>query len=160
MGSVAKPKGLKGEIKVNVDGADIENLLKVKKCYVGGVEYKIEKSYNAGNGFFVKLAEINSIEDAEKLRGAKFEIDKADASPLEEGEFYVADIIGKFVYFENGEKLGKLNDVVNYGAGDILVIRTRQKEYMIPDVDGLIIDFDGEKLTINKKRFDEVAVCD
>ena len=66
----------------------------------------------------------------------------------------------KFVYFENGEKLGKLNNVVNYGASDILVIRTQKKEYMTPDINGLIIDFDGEKLIISKSKFEEVSVCD
>ena len=160
IGVVTKPKGLKGEVKVNVNGADVENLLKVKKCYVAGLPYTIEKSYLGGNGFFVKLNGIDSVEQAEDLRGEKFEIDRTDASPLGDGEFYVADLIGKFVYFENGEKLGKLNNVVNYGASDILVIRTQQKEYMVPDVNGLIIDFDGEKLIISKTRFDEVGVCD
>ncbi len=159
MGSVSKPKGLKGEVKVNVEGADIENLLNVKKCYVGGKEYNIEKSYNASNGFFVKLSEINTIDAAEKLRGAKFEIDRQDASPLEEGEFYVADLLGCEVFFENGEKLGNLTNVVNYGASDILVIRTRQKEYMAPNVNGLIVDFVNNKLTISKKVFSEVGVC-
>jgi len=160
IGVVTKPKGLKGEVKVNVNGADVENLLKVKKCYVAGLPYTIEKSYLGGNGFFVKLNGIDSVEQAENLRGEQFEIDRADASPLSDGEFYVADLIGKFVYFENGEKLGKLNNVVNYGASDILVIRTQQKEYMVPDVNGLIIDFDGENLIISKSKFEEVSVCD
>ena len=160
VGVVTKPKGLKGEVKVNVNGADVENLLKVKKCYVAGSPYTIEKSYLGGNGFFVKLSGIDNVEDAENLRGEQFEIDRADASPLSDGEFYVADLIGKFVYFENGEKLGKLNNVVNYGASDILVIRTQQKEYMVPDVNGLIIDFDGENLIISKSKFEEVSVCD
>lgn len=160
IGKVTKPKGLNGEVKVAVETDDVQNLLKVKTCFVGGKEYNIEKSYAASNGFFVKLSGINDVDAAETLRGAKFEIKREDASPLGEGEFYVADILGSSVVFENGKKVGKLVNVVNYGASDILVIRGLQKEWMLPDVEEVIIGFDDGVLTISEKKFKELAVCD
>ncbi len=160
IGKVTKPKGLNGEVKVAAETDDLENLLKVKTCFVGGKEYQIENSYVGSNGFFVKLGGVNDVDAAEALRGLKFEIKREDASPLGEGEFYVADILGSTVVFESGKKVGKLTNVVNYGASDILVIRGLQKEYLVPDVEDVILDYNNGTLTISEKKFKELSVCD
>jgi 16S rRNA processing protein RimM len=59
---------------------------------------------------------------AEALRGQLVEVDRAALPPLDEGEYYHADLIGLTCFSEDGETIGSVVGVENYGAGDLLDI--------------------------------------
>lgn len=59
----------------------------------------------------------------EKLKGVKLYIDRADLPEAEEGEYYITDLIGMAVVDVDGNSVGKVINVENFGASDLLDIR-------------------------------------
>ena len=79
----------------------------------------------------LKLEGINNQEDAELLRNAFLEIDREDAIPLEEGKYFIVDLIGLEVYTDEGKLLGKVDDIYNTGANDIYVVKDELGEQIL-----------------------------
>jgi 16S rRNA processing protein RimM len=76
---------------------------------------------------------VNDRSAAEALRGALVEIDRAALPPLDEGEYYHADLIGLPALDRDGNNIGTVAAVENYGAGDLLEIeRENGKRSLIP----------------------------
>ena len=100
----------------------------------------------------IKFKGIETVEDAEKLRNSYVEIDRADAIPLEEGQYFIADLLGLDVYQDTGEKLGILDDIYNTGSSDIYVVKNELgKQFLLPYIDDVIkqIDIEEGKITVH-----------
>ena len=68
------------------------------------------------------------------------------AIPLEEDEYYIADLMGLDVYLESGEKFGVLKDVMETGANDVYIVETEEgKEVLIPAIHECVLDIDVEE---------------
>ena len=88
---------------------------------------------------FLKLKGIENPEDAEKLRNSYLEIDREDAIPLEEGTYFIADLIGLDVYTDEGVLLGKVDDIYNTGSNDIYVVKNELgKQVLLPGIKDVI----------------------
>ena len=59
---------------------------------------------------------------------------------LEENEYFIADLIGLDVYEENGEKLGRLTDVISTGANDVYVVTGEDREILVPAIRQCILE--------------------
>ena len=96
---------------------------------------------------------------AELFRGKKLEGEREDAPPLEEGQYYIVDIIGLTCETEEGEILGVVKDISNLSS-DIYTIEKAGKSILFPAVKGVVkkVDIPNGKLIIDKKIFDEIAV--
>ena len=96
---------------------------------------------------------------AELLRGKKLEGDREDAPELEEGRYYIADILGLSVETESGEVLGTVKDVAPLSS-EVYTIEREGKEILFPAVKGVVkqVDLKNGRIIVDKKRFDEVAV--
>ena len=96
---------------------------------------------------------------AELFRGKKIEGDRNDAPELEEGTYYIVDMLGLSCETEEGEFLGTLKDIKNLSS-DIYTIEKDGKDILFPAVNGVVkkVDIQNGKLIVDKKRFDEVAV--
>ena len=69
-----------------------------------------------------------------------------DDFDLDEGEYFIADVIGLPVIDVDTQKIyGKVSDLINRGASDLYVVKTPNEEVMIPAVDEFIISVDLEK---------------
>lgn len=157
IGEVLKPQGVRGEIKVKPlldDAADIRSF---KKVYIGGKEYKVLSCRADAQAAYLALSGIADRDAAELLRGKEIEALRSDAPALEEGRYYIVDIIGCAVVTEKGERLGEIADVLPAHT-DVYVLKNGDKEGMFPAADGVVSDVDTEnkKLTVNEKRFFEV----
>jgi 16S rRNA processing protein RimM len=97
----------------------------------------------------LKLEGINDRDAAEKARGKLIYITEEDLPELEEGEFYIRDLIGMAVFEENGNKIGEVSDVIQNSAQDIFEIETAEnKKVLIPRVDEFILDIDADNREI------------
>ena len=90
--------------------------------FVGDREYRLESVKDAGKTAIARLSGVSDRSAAEALRGSLIEVDRAALPPLEEGEYYYADLIGLDCVSPNGQPLGRVAGVENFGAGDLLEI--------------------------------------
>lgn len=159
VGEVLKPQGIRGEIKVKPFTDSAEDFKSFKRIFLDGVEYKI-LSVRAGAGeVYLGLRGVPDRNAAELLRGKKITVPRDEAPEPEEGRYYIADLLESEVFTEEGEKLGELVDI-RQAATDIYTVKDGEKEILFPAVKGVIVQIDVEhkKITIDKKRFLEVAV--
>lgn len=91
------------------------------------------------NQVILKLKGCNSIEDAEKLRNMFVLVKRSDLEELPEGVYYIADLIGLDVYTDEGDLLGKVDDVYSTGANDIYVVKDELgKQKLLPGIPDVI----------------------
>ena len=156
IGQIVNTFGIKGEIKVVPFTDDINRFDDLKKVYVRTRKdsklYKVENARYHKNMVLLKLEGINNPEDAEKLRNAFLEIDRKDAIPLEEGTYFIADLINLDVYTDEGKLLGKVDDIYNTGANDIYVVKDELgKQILLPGIKDVIkeVDLEAEKIIVH-----------
>ena len=96
---------------------------------------------------------------AELFRGKLLHGERDDAPPLEEGRYYIVDILGLSCESETGEVLGKVVDIQNL-ASDVYTIEKAGKKILFPAVKGVVkkVDLNAKKLIVDKSVFDEIAV--
>ena len=160
IGEVLKPQGIRGELKIKTFTDFPEDVKEFKTLYIDGVPYKI-LSFRVGpdGAAYVGLRGIPDRNAAELFRGKKIEGDREDAPPLEEGQYYIVDIIGLSCETEEGEVLGTVKEVTSLSS-DVYTIEKAGKSILFPAVKGVVkkVDLDAKKLIVDKKIFDEIAV--
>lgn len=156
---VLKPQGIKGEIKVKTFTDSADDLKKIKTLYIGGEPYQVMAVRTQPDTAYIALKGVADRNTAELLRGKKVEAMRSDCPELPEGRFYIADLIGAEVQFENGESVGKVLSVTP-ARTDVYVLSTPKGELTFAAADGVIADIDVEsgKIIVNKKRFKEVSI--
>ena len=160
IGEVLKPQGVRGEIKVKSLLDDAADMRSFKKVYIGGKEYKVLSCRTDAQTAYLALSGIADRDAAELLRGKEIEALRSDAPALEEGRYYIVDIIGCAVVTEKGERLGEIADVLPAHT-DVYVLTDGEAEYLFPAADGVILDVDVEnkRITVSKKRIAQVMVA-
>ena len=145
-GKIINTHGCHGGLKLESWCNSPEELSELPKLYVrnGNVytEYKVKKSSVFKQFVLVDLAGISDMDTAISLKNTVVFADRADFE-LEDGEFFIADIIGlNVIDAVSGKIYGKLTDIINRGASDIYVVKTENGERMIPAVDEFIVRTD------------------
>ena len=101
-------------------------------------EFKVKKSAIFKQFVLFDLAGVADMDAALALKNTVVYADRDDFE-LEEGDYFIADIIGcDVIDADNGTVYGKFSEVVNRGASDIYVVKTEKGEAMIPAVDEFI----------------------
>ena len=159
LGKIVRPHGVKGDVKVILSLNDLSFLNKTDVVYINNQPYTIQNVKQVSDGIALKLEGINSMNDAENYRNKNVCVERKHLQKLDENEFYAEDLIGCTLYFENNKEVGKIFDIQNYGATDILVIKDGTEEYLCPFLNNLIVDADltNKKIVINKNAFLEVV---
>ena len=158
VGLIAGTHALKGEVRVFPQTSDRGRFTKGLELFYEGVRGEqfpltVEASRQNGKFVLVKFKALDSINDVERFRGGKLYVDRKDAIPLEDGEYFVADLVGMEVFTDDGTRLGELTDVLETGANDVYVVRLfpeedgeaeeksgKQKEVLIPAVPDCVRD--------------------
>lgn len=133
LAAVAGAHGVKGEVRLKLFADSVDSLAAHKMLFVGGEAMKLQSVRDGGKTAVARFEGVSSREAAEGLRGSLVEIDREALPPLEEGEYYHADLIGLTCFSEEGETIGSVVGVDNFGAGDLLDIElTSGKRALIP----------------------------
>lgn len=156
LGQIVNTFGIKGMIKVKPFTDDITRFDNIKNIYVETNktenQYEIEEvKYHKGM-VLIKFKGIDSIEEAELLRNSYLKIHRKDEPELEEGTYYIADLIGLEVYSDEGSLLGKLDDIYNTGSNDIYVVKDELgKQLLLPAISDVIkkIDLQQKKIVVH-----------
>ena len=160
IGEVLKPQGIRGELKIKTFTDFPEDVKKFGTVYIEDKPYKILSFRVGTDGMaYIGLRGIPDRNAAELFRGKKLEGAREDAPELEEGRYYIVDIIGLSCETQEGEFLGTVKDIKNL-ASDVYTIEKDGKSILFPVVKNVIIDIDliNKKVVIDKKVFDEIAV--
>lgn len=115
------------------------------------------RSFNAGTltlkslrGTIARFAEIGDRTAAEALRGTTLTVSREALPPLEDGEYYHADLIGLPCISTDGTDLGRVVEVDNFGAGDVLGIeRPDGKRFMVPMRAEAVPEWNTDRLVVD-----------
>ncbi|MCQ2353540.1 MAG: ribosome maturation factor RimM [Clostridia bacterium] len=141
--------GIRGEIKFESLCDTPEKLAGLGRIYLkngmGFDEYRIRTAYVKKRFVIASLEGIDDIDAAEAMRDKYFFADRDDM-PLEDGEYFIADLIGlPVIDADSGHKYGVISDVFNSGASDIYTVATPEGERMIPAVPEFVIRVDCDE---------------
>jgi 16S rRNA processing protein RimM len=150
LAAVAGAHGVKGEVRLKLFAEKVDSLSRAPTLSVGGRELKLESIRDAGGkGAVARFAGIADRTAAEGLRGSLVEVDRASLPPLQEGEYYHADILGLPCFDLAGEPVGTVASVENFGAGDLLEVEKPDgHRSLIPFRVG-VADYDGERIVVD-----------
>jgi 16S rRNA processing protein RimM len=134
IGYVAKAHGLKGEVTIivtePVDLDPIESVFIEQKNTL--VPYFIKDISDRGDKAFVKFEEINSLEQANGIKGCSLFLLKVARPKLKRGEFYDDEVVGFLVEDETLGELGSVTEVSNSGPNRLLSVAVKNKAVLIP----------------------------
>ena len=151
LAAIAGAHGIKGEVRLKLFSESAVSLAKHEKLIVGGAERRLINVRDSGKTAVARFEGVNDRSAAEALRGSLVEIDRSALPPLEEGEYYHADMIGLGAVDREGLPVGSVVSVENFGAGDLLEIELADgKRSLIPFRDG-IADLEGGKIVLDRE---------
>lgn len=147
IGKIVNTHGLKGELKVY---PLTDNLSRFKKLVYIYIDEKIRRVINCklqSKRAILKIDGINSIEDANTYKNKYIKVKRKDAIQLENGQYYISDIIGCTVMDTNGVNYGKISEVIHTPNNDVYWIKEK-KELLIPALDKIVLNIDIENSKI------------
>jgi 16S rRNA processing protein RimM len=120
-----------------------------EKLYVGGAERRLLSIRDSGKTAVARLEGVADRSAAEALRGSLVEVDRSALPPLEEGEYYHADLIGLPAVDGQGTAVGTVVAVENYGAGDLLEIELQGGKTSLIAFKPGIAELEGDKIILD-----------
>ena len=146
MGDIKGAFGIKGWVKAAVSTEYTDSLLDypVWRLRKGGDvrQYAVAEGKVAGDELQIKFAEIDEREAAQLLRGYTIEVDRNDFEPAGDDEYYWTDLVGLTVNNRQGVLLGKVSNLMQTGAHDVLVVDGEYGQKLIPFVSQYIDSVD------------------
>ena len=138
LAAIAGAHGVRGEVRLKLFSDGVDSLAAHQTLYVGGASRRLLAVRASGKTAVARFEGVDDRSAAEALRGSLVEVDRSALPPLEEGEYYHADIVGLPAFDRDGIAVGTVIAVENYGAGDLLEIETEAgKRSLIPFKPGI-----------------------
>lgn len=157
VGEVLRPHGVRGEVRMRVLTDNREQLPQLEHIYLAESPDDMRKRKLALEGVrfnksyaLLSFVGVNSRDDAELMREKLVLIDREQAAPLEEGQYYLFQLIGLRV-IADGVELGSITEVLQTGANDVYIVDSDcHGELLIPAHDETIasIDFEAQVVTM------------
>lgn len=124
IGRVAGAFGVRGEVRITTYTEDPMALARYRALSRkdGATALTVLSARPTKGGIIARTKEIESKEQADALRGLELYIPRGLLPPPEEDEFYHADLVGLAVESPDGEPIGRVKAVQDFGAGDLLEI--------------------------------------
>ena len=131
IGVVVGPHGVSGTLRVRALGSG-RHLRTGMEPVVAGATRRISAARVTPKGFLIDVEGIGSREDASSLKGEELLVDRDELDPPEDGEFYVADLVGLTAIDDEGEVLGTVDDTFETAAHEVLVVRREGQDLYVP----------------------------
>jgi 16S rRNA processing protein RimM len=149
IGIVVKPWGVRGEVKIRVTSDLPGRFHGLSTVWLDGgtggpVSYRIETVKDLKGAVAVKLAGIDTPEQAELLRGATAGVPASQRPALDEGSWYIDELVGLEVVDETGRRIGTLKAVWQGAAQDVFEVATAAEPLLLPAVAAFILKVDPE----------------
>jgi 16S rRNA processing protein RimM len=131
LGTVVGTHGVRGTVRVRPTGTG-EHLREGMIPSVAGARRPINSVRVTPKGFLLDLKGIDDRRAAAAIRGEALILDRADLDSPEEGDFYVADLVGLTAVDEAGAPLGEVAETFETAAHEVLVVRTPDGDVLVP----------------------------
>ena len=164
LGTVVRPQGVRGEVKLRHETDDPERFAALQTVYLrAGETYRplrVLAARAVGAEAYLTLEGVIDREAAEALRGQEVYVDRAHARPLAPGETFIADLLGAQATDTQGRPVGVLRDVLQNGGVDVLVFDTPRGTLMAPFLKRLVLALDTEagRMTLDAQALREVGL--
>ncbi len=145
IGQIMAPWGIKGKLKVRVATDLPQRFTPSSKIYINRQPMTINSSEWHKGKAIIKLNTIDSIEDAQRLRGQTIEIHRSQVYPLPEGQYYHFQLIGLEVWTTQGELVGTVTEILTADSNDNYVVHGAKGEILIPAIEDVIKSIDLNK---------------
>lgn len=151
IGKVGAPRGLDGAVKI-IPLTDFDGRFDgLKEISIGGKIFSVESVKHISGNIFMKFAGVDNRDIAKTLTNKFLTVDRADAAPLADGEYYTFDIIGCEI-FDGAKKIGTVTNVLKTGSNDVFEVDGKT---LIPALKSVVesIDIAAKKiLLVNANR--------
>lgn len=149
LAAVAGAHGVTGEVRLKLFGEGVTGLLQYKS-FNGGALTLTKARDDGKGGAIARFAEVADRSAAEKLRGTPLTVSRSAMPPLAEGEYYHADLIGLAAASPQGDALGTIIAVANFGAGDVLELELADgKRAMVPMTAEAVPEWDQARAIVD-----------
>lgn len=159
IGEIVKAQGIKGEVKIKPYSDDPAHFRSLTVVSVGGVPFKIRGVCVRGGFVYIVFDGVDNRNDAEALIGRRIEIDRSQISEPAEGEYFVVDLIGCRVFLSDGEEIGVLDNIENFGSADVFTVKGASRTVRFPFLKRLELRYDSaaRTVTLDAAAFGEVC---
>ncbi len=155
LGRIVAPFGVRGWVKVHPFGDDPAAWRKMPQWWLGTEPegtgwqaFDLKGLRQHGKGLVAKLSGVDDRAAAEAIDGRYIAAPREAMPQTGENEYYWADLIGLEVVNEQGERLGKVETLIETGADDVLVVRDGEIERLLPFVEAVVKDVVGGQIRV------------
>ena len=147
IGRVSKPHGTRGELRI-ISYSDFPERFKDLQSVLVKTARELKEMRVEGARFhnrqvLLKFEGIDSMDEAERIKGALLMVDEKDVFPLPEGHYYHFQLLGLTVVDNERGELGTLAEIIETGANDVYVVNSpRFGEVLIPVIPQVVLDID------------------
>ncbi len=159
IGLILKPQGIKGQLKVQPLTDDINRFKNLKEIIIDQKVHRVLGTIISGQTVFIELFGINDRNTAETFRGKFLHVKREDAIALEEGRYFVIDIIGCDVITKEQGVIGKIIDVFS-SRTDVITVKCNDGRILrFPFLNDLVekVDIESKQFIVLDKRLSEVS---
>lgn len=156
LGTIVRPHGLKGEVKVKLTCSGLERIVSCQSLRLvqDGREIKrvtVARSFLHTDGdAIIRLREVAGVEEADSLRGAYLAVLASEKDQLPPDTYFLDDLLGMSVVSSQGQDLGFVEEVMEGLANGVCVVRKGEKEILLPALKSVILQVDlrGRKMVV------------
>lgn len=160
IGIIVKPQGVRGELKVQPLTDNVERFKKLKTVIVDDVTVNVLKVRTGAGEVFITLSGVQDRNTAETFRSKFLYVKREDAVPLDADSYFITDIVGCSLSFENGQPFAEVTEVTEAKTDYLTATAFDGKTVRFPFLKDLLIkiDVNAKSIILKEKRFYEVAV--
>ena len=163
IGEIISPWGVEGQLKVKVITDFPERFSPWAKVYINRQPMTIKSAIWQKDRVIIKLGNIDSAQEAQRLQGQPIEIHHSQLKSLPEEHYYHFQLLGLEVWTTKGEHLGNISEILATASNDVYVVQGSEGEILIPAVSDIVKSVDLKRgcivieaieglLSLNKKR--------
>jgi 16S rRNA processing protein RimM len=137
VGKIRRAVGLKGNVLVAATGDDPGRFRPGTRLWIAGDpprEVKVREMRPSGPAYAVAFEGVDTVDDAQQLRGADLLIEAQSLPRLPEGTYYHFEVIGLEVLDANGVSLGRVESILETGSNDVYCVGKGKEEILVPAI--------------------------
>lgn len=145
IGRILAPWGSEGKLKVEPITDFPQRFAPNSQVYIKHKLVTVDSAEWRRGKVVIKLRAIDSVDQAQELCGELVEIPQSQLYTLSEGEYYLFQLVGLEVWTTQGERLGRITEILATGSNDNYVVSGGSGKVLIPAIEDVVKSVDLEQ---------------